>query len=188
MRRAKLERKSKETQIYVDVNLDGTGKANLDTPINFLNHLLNLLSYHSSIDINVKAQGDLKHHIIEDLAITLGSCINQALGTREGISRFGFAIIPMDESLALVSLDLVRRSNFFCDLNLKREYIEDLPSEDLIHFLSSLTFNINCTLHIKILRGENDHHKVEAIFKALALALKEAIAPSKNIPSSKGLV
>ncbi|MEM4311300.1 MAG: imidazoleglycerol-phosphate dehydratase HisB [Nitrososphaerales archaeon] len=189
MRRAKIERKTKETQIYIDVNLDGNGKATIDTPLNFLNHLLTLLSYHSLIDVNIKAQGDLKHHLVEDLAITLGSCIDKALGEREGISRYGFSIVPMDEALALVSLDLVKRSNFFCEMDLKRENIEDLASEDLLHFLSSLASNINCTLHIKILRGNNDHHVVEAVFKALALAFREAISPEKRtLPSSKGVM
>jgi len=141
------------------------------------------------MNIQVEASGDLVHHVVEDVAIALGEAISEALGTRNGIIRFGYALVPMDEALALASVDLVRRSHSSVDLKITRPLVENLPSEDLTHFLTSLAASLEATLHVKVQYGENDHHKVEAAFKALALSLRQACAVDtrrSGAPSSKG--
>ena len=175
-RTAEIETKTKETTITVRVNLDGTGKSNASTGTKFLDHMIASLSTHSLIDISLKARGDLQHHIVEDCSIALGKCISKALGDRSGIVRFGSAFVPMDEALGFASIDLVKRSYFvMSDLDLRRNMIEDLPREDLEHFFRSLCDSIACTMHIRLEYGSNDHHKVEACFKALALSLRRAM-------------
>ena len=187
---AELETKTKETKISVRVNIDGTGKSSVLTGTKFLDHMINGFSTHSLIDINLRAEGDLKHHIIEDSAIALGKCLSQALGDRSGIVRFGWAFVPMDEALAFASIDLVKRTYFVSsDLMIKRNSIEDLPREDVEHFFRSLCDSLQCTMHLKVEYGSNDHHKIEACFKALALALRRATERDprrQSIPSSKG--
>lgn len=191
-RTAEIETKTKETTITVRVNLDGTGKSNASTGTKFLDHMIASLSTHSLIDISLKARGDLQHHIVEDCSIALGKCISKALGDRSGIVRFGSAFVPMDEALGFASIDLVKRSYFvMSDLDLRRNMIEDLPREDLEHFFRSLCDSIACTMHIRLEYGSNDHHKVEACFKALALSLRRAMDrdPRRySIPSSKGSI
>lgn len=191
-RTAEIETKTKETTITVRVNLDGTGKSSASTGTKFLDHMIASLSTHSLIDISLKARGDLQHHIVEDCAIALGKCISKALGDRSGIVRFGSAFVPMDEALGFASIDLVKRSCFvMSDLDLRRNMIEDLPREDLEHFFRSLCDSIACTMHIRLEYGSNEHHKIEACFKALALSLRRAVDrdPRRSlIPSSKGSI
>jgi len=183
-------KKTKESNIEVRVNLDGQGKVNSDTTISFLDHLITTLATHSNIDIEIKAKSDLTHHLTEDAALCLGEALNNALGDRSGIARFGWAIVPMDASLVTVALDLVRRPFTICKLSLNRESIEDLPCEDIDHFISSLSQSMKSTIHVRTLYGENDHHKVEAAFKALALSLRMAIKKDhkRTIASTKGIL
>jgi len=192
MRSAQLERKTKETSVQVFVSLDGMGAVETETGIRFLDHMIQSLSTHSLVDIEVKASGDLQHHIVEDVALTLGSALNKALGDRKGIRRFGYAIVPMDDALALSAVDLVRRPYSSIQFMLERSTIEDTPREDLEHFLPSLSTTLEATIHVKVLDGRNDHHKIEAGVKSFALALRDAIAPdprrSQQLPTSKGLM
>jgi imidazoleglycerol-phosphate dehydratase len=192
MRSGQLERKTKETSVQVSVLLDGTGSAKTQTGIQFLDHMIESLATHSLIDIDVKASGDLQHHVVEDVALTLGSALNSALGDRKGIRRFGYAIVPMDDALAVCAVDLVRRPYSSIEFMLERPMIEDTPREDLDHFLPSLSTTLEATIHVKLLEGRNDHHKVEAGFKSFALALRDAIAldprRSGQLPTSKGLM
>jgi imidazoleglycerol-phosphate dehydratase len=143
-------------------------------------------------NMEVKARGDLQHHIVEDVALTLGEALNRALGDRSGIRRFGHAIVPMDEALALASVDLVRRPYSVIDLQLSRLVLEDAPREDLEHIFPSLATSMEATIHIRVLGGRNDHHKFEAAVKAFALAFRDAIARdparAKGQPSSKGVM
>ena len=185
-----VETKTKETRIKVSVNLDGTGKNQVSTGTKFLDHMISAFSTHSLFDVELTADGDLQHHIVEDTALALGKCISDALGDRNDIRRFGSAFVPMDEALAFASIDLVKRRYFVeTNIEIKRNSIEDLPREDATHFFSSLCDSIQCTMHLRIEYGSNDHHKIEACFKALALALRLAVErdPRRgSIPSSKG--
>jgi imidazoleglycerol-phosphate dehydratase len=193
LRAARVARKTKETDITVSVRLDGgTGKSTAKTGVRFLDHMLASLATHSLMDVTVMAKGDLQHHVVEDVAITLGKAISMALGDRAGIRRFGDAIVPMDDALALAAVDLVKRPYSVVDLRLKRVMLEDAPREDLEHFFGSIAQAMEATVHVKVLEGSNDHHIFEAAVKAFALALREAIAPDprrakiKGPPSSKG--
>lgn len=191
-RTAELKRKTKETDISVSVKIEGTGKAQARTGIGFLDHMLHSLATHSLIDVTVRAKGDLTHHVVEDVAIALGRALDEALGDRTGIRRFGDAAVPMDDALALAAVDLVKRPYSVLDLKLERVMVEDAPREDLEHFFGSLAQSLEATVHIKVLEGSNDHHKFEAAVKAFALALREAVALDprragmKTPPSSKG--
>ena len=189
MRIAKINRTTKETAILVEVNLDGTGSSEVDSSIGFLKHMVELLSTHSLIDVRLSARGDLVHHIVEDTALSLGDAINQALGERRGIVRFGWALAPLDEAISLAAVDLAKRPFAVIDLKIEKEGVEDLPREDIYHFLRSLAFGMQANLHVIAQYGDNDHHKVETGIKALALALRQAITndPRRSgIPSSKG--
>ncbi len=175
-RTAQVETKTKETKIKVQVNLDGMGKNQVSTGTKFLDHMISAFSTHSLIDIELTAVGDLRHHIIEDTALALGKCISDALDDRNGIRRFGTAFVPMDESLAFASIDLVKRRYYVgTNIEIKRNSVEDLPREDALHFFSSLCDSMQCTMHLKVEYGSNDHHKIESCFKALALALRTAV-------------
>jgi imidazoleglycerol-phosphate dehydratase len=191
VRISEVSRKTHETEIFVKVNLDATGKAEVDTGIAFLNHLITALASHSLIDITARVKGDLKHHIVEDVAICLGEALRKALGDCEGIVRFGFAAVPMDCSLVFSAVDLVKRPYAKIDLKFRGKKIEDMPCEDIYHFLETLAFSMQANIHIWIQYGANDHHKAEAAFKALALSLRQATAIDprrKGIPSSKGVL
>jgi len=192
MRKARVERKTAEVDILVELNVDGKGKANTETGIKFLNHLLNTLAKHGLFDIYVKAKGDLKHHISEDVALTLGEALQKAVAEKKGIKRFGSAYVPMDDSLARAVVDLGGRAYSCLDLKLKQTQIEDLKSEDIEHFLESFAQASKSNLHITVLYGSNDHHKIEAAVKALALALRQAVALEPRIkdqiPSAKGML
>jgi imidazoleglycerol-phosphate dehydratase len=190
-RKTTLNRKTKETTISVSVNLDGAGKTSIDTGINFLDHLITSFGKHSMIDlkVNAKSNDKIEHHLIEDTAITIGLAIDKALGNRSGITRFSYASVPMDESLAEASIDLVKRPFWKLTLSIKRNKIEDVSKEDLEHFFQSLLQNLNGCIHLTVKYGENDHHKVEAAIKSLAVAFRVASSndkKQKGIPSTKG--
>jgi imidazoleglycerol-phosphate dehydratase len=191
MRADEVYRKTRETEVHVKVNLDAEGKADVDTGVSFLDHLVTSLATHSLIDITAKVKGDLKHHAVEDLAICLGEALSKALGNREGINRFGHAAVPMDCSLAFAAVDLVKRPYSRIDLKLRGKKVEDMPSEDIHHFLETLATSLAANIHVWVEYGNNDHHKAEAAVKALALSLKQAAALDprrKGIPSSKGVI
>jgi imidazoleglycerol-phosphate dehydratase len=191
MRADEIHRKTRETEVHVKVNLDGEGKADVDTGVSFLDHLVTSFATHSLIDITARVKGDLKHHATEDLAIGLGEALNKALGEREGINRFGYSVAPMDCSLAFSAVDLVKRPYSRIDLKLRGKKIEDMPSEDIQHFLETLATSLAANIHVWVEYGNNDHHKAEAAVKALALSLRQAVAPDprrKGVPSSKGVI
>lgn len=191
MRTSTFERKTSETEITTSVNLDGRGKSNVSTGIKYLDHMLTSLSTHSLIDIDLQAKGDLIHHIAEDVALCLGKCIGDALGDRSGIMRFGSISIPMDDALASASVDLVKRPYAVVDLQMSEQNIEDMATEDVLHFFQSLATSLPANIHLRVEYGENQHHKVEALFKALAVALRQAISndPRRDtLPTSKGLI
>jgi imidazoleglycerol-phosphate dehydratase len=190
LRTAKVHRKTKETEIDVEVEIDGSGVSDSETGVKFLDHMLDSFTTHSLIDLKVRAQGDLQHHLVEDVALALGQALDTALSDRSGVTRFGSAIIPMDDSLALVAVDLVKRPYASVELRLERVMVEDAPREDLEHFFVSLITSLGSTIHVKVLDGKNDHHKYEAAVKGLAVAFRLAASPdsrrAKRTPSSKG--
>jgi len=190
-RKSSINRQTKETSITVSVNLDGTGKTSIKTGINFIDHLIVSFGKHAMMDlkVNAKSNDKIEHHLIEDTAITIGLAIDKALGNRSGITRFSYASVPMDESLAEASIDLVKRPFWKLILLIKRNKIEDVSKEDLEHFFQSLLQNLNSCIHLTVKYGENDHHKVEAAIKSLAVALRTAASidkKQKGIPSTKG--
>jgi imidazoleglycerol-phosphate dehydratase len=190
-RKARIERVTKETAVNVSVNLDGTGKTHVKTRLSFIDHLITSIGKHAMIDItlNGESKDDIVHHLAEDVAIALAQSIDKALGDRTKITRFGYALIPMDEALAYVSIDLVKRQFYNVQLKLTRDSIEGIPREDLEHFTRSLVQNLNACTHMVVNYGENDHHKVEAALKAFAVALRMASnvdSKRKGVPSTKG--
>lgn len=190
-REATLRRKTNETEIAVEINLDGSGEAMIDTGIGFLDHMLHALTKHARWDLVLRCKGDLHvddHHTAEDCAIALGKAIDQALGERKGIRRFGYAYAPLDEALARAVVDLSGRAWHEVHLDLKRERLGDLSCENIPHIFQSLAIHLRAAIHLDMIRGVNDHHKAEAAFKALALALREACAREGHdeVPSTKG--
>ena len=190
-RKSIIKLQTKETNISVSVNLDGIGKTMISTGINFLDHLIVSFGKHSMIDLKVTAKSNDKilHHLIEDTAITIGMAIDKALDDRRGITRFSYASVPMDESLAEASIDLVKRPFSELTLLLEGNKIEDISKEDLEHFFTSLLQNLNSCIHLTVKYGSNDHHKAEAAIKSLAVAFRNAISmdkKQKGIPSTKG--
>jgi len=191
MRTAEVNRKTLETEVYVKVNLDSVGKADVGTGIAFLDHLIATLAFHSLIDVELSVKGDLKHHIAEDVAICLGQAIRKALGDGDGLTRFGFAAVPMDCSLAFSAIDLAKRPYAKIDLKLRGKKIEDMSCEDIHHFLETLATSMQANIHVWTQYGANDHHKAEAAIKALALSLRQAITIDprrKSVPSVKGVI
>ncbi len=191
-RTSTIRRKTTETDITVTVNLDGMGKYQVETGIGFLNHMLELFSKHSLIDLAVKAKGDLKvdeHHTIEDVGICLGEALRKALGDKRGIERYGF-LLPMDEALAEVAIDLGGRSCLVWNVSFKREKIGDMPTELFEDFFKAMTDNLQANIHINVKYGRNEHHIAESIFKAFARALRFAVSRDKRskdlLPSTKG--
>lgn len=187
----RINRKTKETEVSVNVNLDGNGKISVKTGIRFLDHLITSLGKHAMLDLNLKAvsKDGIAHHLIEDTGIALANAIDLALGNRSGITRFSHASVPMDESLAEASLDLVKRQYHKIDLGIERNQIEGISKEDLEHFFRSFAQNLNICMHITVKYGENDHHKIEAAIKAFAVAWRAAASydkKQKGIPSTKG--
>jgi len=191
LREAEYYRKTSETEVKVRVKLDGSGIASIRTGISFLDHMLKSLSSHSLIDMSIEASGDLSHHVVEDVAICLGEAIRKALGDMVSVRRFGYAIVPMDCSLAFAAIDLSNRPYSKIDLKIEGGHIEDTPREDIYHFLETLANSLRANIHIWVQYGLNDHHKVEAAFKALALSLRQAVSidPLRSgVPSSKGVL
>jgi imidazoleglycerol-phosphate dehydratase len=195
MRTATVERKTSETQVKVTVNLDGTGVYKVTTGIGFLDHMMEQLSRHSLIDIAIEAKGDLHidgHHTTEDVGIALGDAVGKALGERRGITRYGSALIPMDETLTQVALDLSGRPYFIWKVNFTKPKLGEMDTELFREWFQAFAFNSGLTLHVQNHYGENNHHIVESCFKGLARALRQAIEidPRKSgeIPSTKGVL
>ena len=194
MEKVKIERQTRETNIELSLRLYGSGSCNAKTPIGFFSHMIEAFAGNSLIDIYLDAKGDIwvdEHHTVEDIGIALGRALAKALGDKKGINRYGTAIIPMDESLASVSIDLAGRYAFVFDAEFSRDKVGDMPTELVYDFFDALAQNAKMALHIKLLNGRNDHHKIEAIFKAFGVALRKAMEPDprrKGIPSTKGLL
>lgn len=191
-RTGKISRKTNETDIQISLNLDGTGKSKIDTGIAFFDHMLDQIARHGQMDLEIKVNGDLEvdeHHTIEDTAIALGELFNQTLGNKLGIERYGFCL-PMDDCLAQVAIDFGGRNWLVWDADFKREYIGKMPTEMFMHFFKSFTDGAKCNLNIKA-EGTNEHHKIEAIFKAFAKSIKIAVNRDPNkmiLPSTKGML
>lgn len=186
-------RKTRETEVSVTVNLDGNGKISVKTNLPFLDHLVTSLAKYAMFDLklNAASKDGIDHHLVEDTAIALGNAIDKSLGTRTGIVRFGYASVPMDESLAEASLDLVKRQYHKIELSIVRNQIEGISKEDLEHFFRSLSQSLNSCIHISVKYGENDHHKIEAAIKAFAVAWRTAASidkKQKGMPSTKGVM
>ena len=194
-RKATIKRDTRETQVEVTINIDGTGKYSIDTPNGMFNHLLEQLARHGLIDINLSAQGDISpgwHHLVEDVGIVLGQALSSAVGEGKGILRMGHVMVPLDETMALVALDIGGRPYAVVNVAFNDPLIGDLPSDLIRHFLEVLALEARMNLHAQILLDGNDHHKAEALFKALARALREALAVDPRvayeIPSTKGTI
>jgi imidazoleglycerol-phosphate dehydratase/histidinol-phosphatase len=187
-----IERNTNETKIKINLNLDGTGKSSVDTGIAFFDHMLDQIARHGQIDLNIKVDGDLEvdeHHTIEDTAIALGEVFASTLGNKLGIERYGFCL-PMDDCLAQVAIDFGGRNWLVWDADFKREMIGKMPTEMFYHFFKSFTDGAKCNLNVKV-EGNNEHHKIEAIFKAFAKAIKMAVKQDVNkmiLPSTKGML
>lgn len=192
MRISKIERKTLETEILVEMNLDGSGKNEINTGIGFLDHMLTLVAFHGNFDLKIKCSGDLyvdDHHTVEDIGIALGSAFNKALGDKKGIKRYSSLYIPMDEALCRTVLDISNRPYLVFDINFEREKLGTMDTQNFKEFFRAFINEARLTLHINVLYGENDHHKIEAVFKSFARALKEAVQiTSNNISSSKGVL
>jgi len=192
IRKASVERKTKETEISVAINLDGTGECQVETGIGFFDHMLTHLAKHSLCDLAIKCKGDLAidaHHTVEDVGIVLGQAIAQALGNKAGITRYGSAIVPMDEALVMTAMDISGRGSLVWGLKVKKEMIGTFDSELAPEFFKALAANAGINVHIRQLDGSNAHHIVEAAFKSFARALRQAVELDervRGIPSTKG--
>jgi imidazoleglycerol-phosphate dehydratase len=192
-RKAIIDRKTNETDISISLNIDGIGKRETDIPVGFLTHMLDLFAKHGLFDLNVKAKGDTyidEHHTVEDIGIVLGEAFAKALGDKKGIKRYGFFILPMDEALATVAIDFAGRYSFRFECPFVREKVGDLSTELIKHFWDAFAQNAKVNLYIKVENGENEHHKIEAIFKATARAIRMACEIDERmkdqVPSTKG--
>tara|TARA_Y100000996_G_scaffold31309_1_gene22162 strand:+ start:533 stop:1120 length:588 start_codon:yes stop_codon:yes gene_type:complete len=192
MRKAELKRNTKETNVVVSINLDGAGLSKINTPFGMLSHMLEQISKHANIDLEVNVDGDVEtgsHHVVEDTAIVLGQCIDKALGDRSGVERMADSTVPLDESLSMVALDLGGRGYHSVDIQPSNQ-IGDFPTDMARHFFETLAVESKMALHIKTLAGKNEHHVIESVFKAFAKTFKKAIKIDKNlkgsIPSTKG--
>lgn len=188
-RKGKVKRKTKETDIEVEVDLDGTGKSDIKTGLGFFDHMLDQIARHGNIDLYIRSNGDLhvdEHHTIEDVGISLGEAFFQALGNKKGVERYGF-LLPMDECLAQVAIDFGGRPWLVWEADFKREFVGDMPTEMFMHFFKSFSDSAKCNLNMKV-EGDNEHHKIEALFKAFARAIKMAVRRGDGgaIPSTKG--
>ena len=190
MRSVNKQRDTKETQISCYVNLDGDGTNDIHTGVGFFDHMLTLFSFHSGIDVKLKANGDLNvcdHHTVEDCGILLGTCVKEALQDKRGIARYGNMMLPMDETLCNVTLDISGRPYLVYHCELKRDQIGNFSCEMVEEFLRAFAFAAGITLHVNVYYGVNDHHKIEAIFTALGRALKTAVKVEGDaLPSTKG--
>ncbi len=191
-RRAEVRRETRETSVSLSLDIDGSGRYSVSTGIGMFDHMLEQLARHGLFDLSVEATGDIErdpHHLVEDIGLGLGQAFDRALGERRGISRFGHAVVPMDEALALVAIDLGGRPYAGIDIAFDRALIGQLPSENVKHFLEAFAQEGRLNLHARLLSGENDHHRIEAVFKALARALRAAAMVDARIadqvPSTK---
>lgn len=193
-RKSYIKRETKETQIELSVNLDGKGMYKIDTQVGFLSHMLESFSFHSMIDLQVMATGDIHvshHHLVEDVGITLGLAVKEALGDKKGVRRFGYSIIPMDEALAMCSIDLSGRPLLFYDDMDLRGKITNFDFELMGEFFKGFTLSAGITMHLKVLAGKNLHHIAECLTKSFAVALREAISIDTrrvDTPSTKGVI
>lgn len=190
-RQKKMSRKTSETDIKLDLKLDGDGNYQINTGIHFFNHMLDSFVRHGLFDLELEVQGDLKvddHHTVEDVGITLGEAFKEALGDKKGIRRVSHSLVPMDEALALVVVDISGRSYAVLDMKFKTEKVGDLSTKNVAHFFESFAHAAQINLHVRV-EGDNDHHQIEALFKALARALKDATQVEHDlIPSTKGIL
>jgi imidazoleglycerol-phosphate dehydratase len=193
-RKAAVRRKTKETEVVLKLNLDGSGSHSIQTGIPFFDHMLNLLAYHSRMDLSLKAKGDIgvdAHHTVEDVGICLGDGIREALGEAKGIQRYGMAMIPMDETLVTVAMDFSMRPCLVFQMKLRRTKIGTFDPELVEEFFKALCNHARITLHINLLYGRNSHHMVEAVFKGFGRTLREAVSfdpRSSRVPSTKGVL
>ena len=194
-RTSQISRSTKETSVTVEVNLDGTGASNIDTPIGFLSHMLDAIARHARVDLNVVAAGDTHidyHHTVEDVGLVLGEAFATALGDKRGIRRFGHAFVPLDEALARVVVDFSGRPFLVFEVPMDREMLlihKDFPFALVEEFFKSFANKCACNVHVDLIRGRNGHHSAEAIFKAFAIAVREAkTVVSSDIPSTKGVI
>lgn len=195
MRRGVIDRRTTETRIALTIGLDGRGQYTVHTGIRFLDHMLELFSRHGGFDLRVAADGDLdvdQHHTVEDLGIALGEAVSQALGDRRGINRAGYFVMPMDETLAVAAIDLGGRPHTVVDLKVRVRLVGDLQTELVHDFFEGFAIGARANVHVKVMYGRSNHHKIEAVFKAFARALRVACAKdrrlAKMLPSTKGLL
>jgi imidazoleglycerol-phosphate dehydratase len=189
MRTARVDRSTTETDISVALKVDGTGEHEIKTGVDFLDHLLASFARHGRFDIRVTAKGDNEHHIVEDVAIALGEAFTKAMGDKKGIRRFGHAIVPMDDVLILASVDIGGRSYCVNGVAFRRKEIEGMSSEMIPHFLTTFSSEFKINLHTRLLDGKNEHHKAEALFKALGMSLRDACSViGGGVPSTKGVL
>jgi imidazoleglycerol-phosphate dehydratase len=195
MRRALIDRRTTETTIALSLRLDGKGKYRVSTGIRFLDHMLELFARHGGFDLDVKATGDLdvdQHHTVEDLGIALGEAVSQALGNRRGINRAGYFVMPMDETLAVAAVELGGRPHTVVNLKVAARRVGDLQTELVHDFFEGFAIGARANVHVKVMYGRSSHHKIEAVFKAFARALRVACARDKRLarllPSTKGLL
>jgi len=195
VRRGIVDRQTRETQIAIKIALDGKGRYDVSTGIRFLDHMLELVAKHGVFDLTVRATGDLdvdQHHTVEDVGIALGEAISAALGSRRGINRAGYFLMPMDETLAIAAIDLGGRAHAVIDLRLKVRRVGDLQAELLTDFFEGLAQALRANIHLKVMYGRSSHHQIEAVFKAFARALRVACAKDRRmarmLPSTKGLI
>lgn len=195
MRQAEIERQTKETYVYVSLNIDGKGEADVDTGVGFMDHMLELLAFHGNFDLKVRCKGDLQvdsHHTVEDLGIVLGQCFNKALGDKHGITRYGHFTIPMDEALVTTDLDFSGRPYLVFNVELDNIHLGNYEVEMTEEFFRAFAYNCFMTLHINEYYGKNTHHIIEAIFKSMARAIKEAVTIDEahigQVVSSKGVL
>jgi imidazoleglycerol-phosphate dehydratase len=195
VRRAVVDRRTRETHVRVRIGIEGKGRYDIRTGIRFLDHMLELATRHGAFDLKIRAAGDLdvdQHHTVEDLGIALGEAVSKALGTRRGINRAGYFIMPMDETLGVAALDLGGRAHAVVDLGLKARTVGDLQSELIQDFFEGFALGVRGNVHVKVLYGRSSHHRVEAVFKAFGRALRVACGKDRQLarmlPSTKGLL
>jgi imidazoleglycerol-phosphate dehydratase len=195
VRRAVVDRRTRETHVRVRIGIEGKGRYDIRTGIRFLDHMLELATRHGAFDLQIRAAGDLdvdQHHTVEDLGIALGEAVSRALGTRRGINRAGYFIMPMDETLGVAAVDLGGRAHAVVDLGLKARIVGDLQSELIQDFFEGFALGVRGNVHVKVLYGRSSHHRVEAVFKAFGRALRVACAKDRQLarmlPSTKGLL
>ncbi|MDF2608120.1 MAG: hisB [Bacillales bacterium] len=192
MRNASILRDTKETQISINLNLDGEGQSNIQTGIGFLDHMLTLFSFHSGFDLDLKCSGDLEvddHHTAEDIGIAIGQALLAALGDKKGINRYGTSYVPMDETLARVVVDLSGRHYLHYDGKLEHDRVGTMDTQNVKEFFRAFSYEARMNLHMEVFYGDNDHHKAEALFKATGRALRDAVTVVSNkLPSTKGVL